>query len=189
MERSTALDFGLDVQDQLLHRGFVVTVADDLEGLNHWNAGREHGCQLPRENCDVFRLDLAAAAHRGALLADPGRRRRPAGAARAQHGLVGREALAFHPVAALVFALPGKGNVALDGLDGSRCCRSHELIVLHHSVVTLLTSSRLVKPDLTFSSPARRRSHTPSFAACSAISTALPAARMMRAMDSVTGRT
>jgi len=47
----------------------------------------------------------------------------------------------------------------------------------------------IVRPALTFSSPARRRSHTPSLAACAPISTALPNARMIRAMESVTGST
>ena len=74
----------------------------------------------------------------------------------------------FFLLAALVAALPGKGNIALERFygRGCGCCGSHRLILpLRHSMVMLLTSSRLVSPFLTFSSPARLRSQTPSLAA------------------------
>ena len=50
-------------------------------------------------------------------------------------------------------------------------------------------TSMLVMPALTFSSPARRRSHTPSFLAWSEMSMALPPSMMMRPSVSVTGMT
>ncbi len=46
MQRRAALDVGLDVEDQLLHGGLLVAVADDLEGLHQRNARRDHGGEL-----------------------------------------------------------------------------------------------------------------------------------------------
>ena len=54
------------------------------------------------------------------------------------------------------------------------------------SIVTLLISSRLVMPSLTFFSPDMRRSATPSFLASAAICIALPPSMMIRPICSVT---
>jgi len=39
VQRGTAFNVSLNVENQLLHRGLVVAVADDLEGLHQWDAG------------------------------------------------------------------------------------------------------------------------------------------------------
>jgi hypothetical protein len=58
-----------------------------------------------------------------------------------------------------------------------------------YSIVTRLSSSRLVTPFLTLNSPARRRSQMPSLSASAAICIALPPSMMMRPIVSVTGMT
>src|SRR5207244_690036 len=189
VERRAALDIGLDVEDELLHGGLLMPVADDLEGLHERDARGKHGSELAAEYRDVAGIDLAAGAGL-ALLADSRRRHALAAQLGAQRLLVGREAPALDARAALVLALPGEGDVALDRPDRCSRCRSHALLPsLRHSTVTLLTSSRLVMPLFTFSRPARRRSHTPSLAACAPIFGALPKARMIRTIASVTGNT
>ena len=50
----------LDVQHELLHRRLFMAVADDLEGLDHGDAGGHHGRELAAEYRDVLGLDLAA---------------------------------------------------------------------------------------------------------------------------------
>ncbi len=57
------------------------------------------------------------------------------------------------------------------------------------STVTRLTSSRLVRPSRTFLRPAVLRSQIPSRRAASRMSLALPPARMIRPISSVTGMT
>src|SRR6267154_2644182 len=116
MERSAPLDVGL-----------VIAVADDLERLHQRNARSEHGGELAGEDRDIARIDLAA---RPALtlLADARRRDTLAAQLGAQTLLVGREALALDTRAALVLALPGEGNVALDRPDYAGCCLSLTLI-------------------------------------------------------------
>src|SRR5690606_41003397 len=44
--------------DLLLHRGLLVPVADDVEALDHRDAGLQHRCELTGEERDVFRRDL-----------------------------------------------------------------------------------------------------------------------------------
>src|SRR5437016_1791804 len=116
MERSAPFDVGLDVEDEFLHGGLVIAVADDLERLHQRNARGEHGGELAGEDRDVAGIDLAA---RPALtlLADARGRHALATQLGAQSLLVGREALALDAGAALVLALPGEGSVALDRLD------------------------------------------------------------------------
>ena len=58
-----------------------------------------------------------------------------------------------------------------------------------YSLVTEITSSSVVTPALTLTSPDWRRSRTPSARACSAMSSAVPSLRMMRWMLSVIGMT
>src|SRR2546430_5665757 len=73
MERSAPFDVGLDVEDQSLHGGLVIAVADDLERLHQRNARGEHGGELAAENRDIAGIDLAACPPL-TLLADAGRR-------------------------------------------------------------------------------------------------------------------
>src|SRR3984893_5646108 len=127
MERRAAFDVGLDLEDQPLHCGLFIAVGDDLECLDHCNARGEHGGELAGEDRDIARIDPAARAAL-TLLADARRRHALTAQLRAQGLLVGREALALDARAALVLALPGKGNVALDRPDCAGCCLSHELL-------------------------------------------------------------
>src|SRR5256886_17344059 len=60
MQRSTPLDVGLDVEDEPLHRGLVIAVADDLERLHQRNARGEHGGELAGEDRDIAGIDPAA---------------------------------------------------------------------------------------------------------------------------------
>ena len=73
VQRVARLDVGLDRQHELLHRGLVVSDADDLERLHHRDARREHRGQLAGEDRDVFRSDLAVALEQLAFLAHPRR--------------------------------------------------------------------------------------------------------------------
>ena len=58
VQRGAALDIGLDVEYQLLHRaGFSWPGADDLERLHQRNAGSQHGGELAAEDRDIFGLD------------------------------------------------------------------------------------------------------------------------------------
>src|SRR5436853_7662333 len=116
MERSTPLDVGLDVEDESLHGGFVIAVADDLEPLHQRNARGEHGGELTGEDRDIARIDPAARVAL-TLLTDARGRHALTAQFRAQTLLVGREALALDPSAALVLAVPGDGIVALDRPD------------------------------------------------------------------------
>src|SRR5438046_5306527 len=127
MERSAPLDVGLDVEDEPLHRGLVIAVADDLERLHKRNARGEHGGELAGEDRDIARIDPAARLAL-TLLADARRRHTLAAQLGAQSLLIGREALALDARAALVLALPGEGSVALDRPDCAGCCLSHMLI-------------------------------------------------------------
>ena len=61
MQRAAALDVGLDVEHQLLHGRLFMPVADDLECLNHGDAGRHHGRELAAEYRDILHRDFAAA--------------------------------------------------------------------------------------------------------------------------------
>src|SRR2546421_8110753 len=116
MERSTPLDVGLDVEDEPLHRGLVIAVADDLERLHQRNARGEHGGELAGEDRDIAGIEPAAPV---ALtpLADSRRGYALAAQLGAQSLLVGREALAPAARAALVLALPGGGDGPLDRPD------------------------------------------------------------------------
>src|SRR5207245_188503 len=105
VERGAALDIGLDVEDELLHGGFLMPVADDLERLHERDARGEHCGQLAAEYRDVAGGGFAT------------------------------------------------------------------------------------RVDLALPADARRRSPPPSLAACPPISGALPKARMMRTIASVTGNT
>src|SRR4029077_12389481 len=127
MERSASLDVGLDLEDQPLHRGLFMAVADDLEGLHQRNARGEHGGALAAEDRASARGDSADGAAL-TLLADARRRHALTAQFRAQSLLVGREAPALDAGAALVLALPGEGNVAFDRPDRAGCCLSHKLI-------------------------------------------------------------
>ena len=171
MQRGAAFDVGLDVEDQLLHRRLVVAVADDLERLHQRNARGQHGRELAAEHRDVFGLDLAAGLERLRLLLDaaeramPCRRRSARSAASSGARLLPLTRLPFLSMPSQV-----KGMSRLIVLRRMRCCCSCHACILRHSIVTLLTSSRLVMPCLTFSRPARRRSQTPSLAAWSLMS-------------------
>src|SRR2546423_3924956 len=127
MERSAPFDVRLDVEDESLHRGLVIAVADDLERLHQRNARGEHGGELAAEDRNIARIDLAPRAAL-TLLADARGRDTLAAQLRAQSLLVGREALALDARAALVLALPGEGSVALDRPDCAGCCLSHMLL-------------------------------------------------------------
>src|SRR5690242_20920091 len=124
VQRGAALDILLDVENQFLHRGLFVAVAHDLKSLDKRYAGREHCRELPAENRDVPRIDLAALAAL-ALLADSRCCDALAPKLGAQSLLVGRQALALNAGPALVASLPGERDVAFDCLDCSGCCRSH----------------------------------------------------------------
>ena len=88
VQRGAALDVGLDVENQLLHRRLVVAVADDLERLHQRNAGGQHGGELAAEHRDVSGLTLPPL-RALALLADSRRRDALAAQFRAQ-GLLHR---------------------------------------------------------------------------------------------------
>src|SRR2546421_12686477 len=60
MERGAPLDVGLDVEDEPLHGGLVIAVADDLERLHKRNARGEHGGELASEDRDIACIDPAA---------------------------------------------------------------------------------------------------------------------------------
>src|SRR6185369_6003223 len=62
------------------------------------------------------------------LLANPGRRDALAAQFRAQCVLIRRKTLALDARSALIAALPGEWDVALDCLDRSCCCLSHDLL-------------------------------------------------------------
>src|SRR6267154_810922 len=127
MERGAPFDVGLDLEDQPLHRGLFMAVAHDLEGLHQRNARGEHSGELAGEYRDIARIDPAAGMAL-TLLADARGRHALTAQLRAQTLLVGREAPALDAGAALVLALPGEGNVALDRPDYAGCCLSHTLI-------------------------------------------------------------
>src|SRR2546429_8801066 len=127
MERSAPFDVGLDVEDESLHRGLVIAVADDLERLHQRDARGEHGGELAGEDRDIARIDPAARLAL-TLLADARRRHTLAAQLGAQSLLIGREALALDARAALVLALPGERSVALDRPDCAGCCLSHMLL-------------------------------------------------------------
>src|SRR5690606_11338188 len=111
---------------------------------------------------------LAGGKQRCGLLAHPG----GVDALLAQLGLhqggVGRAQLALHPRAAAVDAFPGKQAVL-------QCFLGHD-----YSLVTRLTSSRLVTPCMTLSRPEVRRSLKPSSRILAAISMELPSAMIRR---------
>ena len=186
MQRGAAFDVGLDVEQELLHRRLVVAGADDLEGLHQRNARAQHGGELAAEYRDVAGVDLAAERVNAVrLLLDAGGGDALAAQLAAHRLLVlrDRRPLTFWPLRFL--SLPDhEGHVAFDGTDCGASLRHSA-----YSIVTLLISSRLVSPALTFSSPARRRSQTPSLMAWSLMSMALPPAMMMRPMASVTSMT
>src|SRR6266480_5265178 len=127
MERSAPFDVGLDVEDELLHGGLVIAGADDLERLHQRNARGEHGGELAGENRDIARVDPAARVSL-TLLADARGRHALTAQLGAQSLLVGREALALYARAALILALPGEGNVALECPHCAGCCLSHALL-------------------------------------------------------------
>src|SRR6266702_2396913 len=95
MQRRAALDIGLDVENQLLHGGLLVTVTYDLERLHHWNARRQHRCKLAREHRDVCRIGLAAALECLGLLADLRWRDALTAQLSAQSGFIRRETFAL----------------------------------------------------------------------------------------------
>src|SRR5262249_14126860 len=134
-------------------------------------------------------LDLASGFQRPRLLLDAVDCDALAAQICAQRGFIGREALSRDPVALLVHAAPAERLIALDCLSAGGCGCCCPVDFPRYSMVTLLTSSMLVTPALTFSRPERRRSQTPSLAAWSAMLMALPPSMMMRPMDSVTGMT
>src|SRR5580765_3873306 len=180
VQRGAALDVRLDLEQEPLHRGLVVARANDLERLHERDAGAQHGRELAAEDGDVAGVDLAAGPGCGGLLLDAGGGDALA-AQFAAHCLFARgHGAALDFLALAVAPLPVEGHVAFDGADGSASLRHGA-----YSIVTLLISARLVRPALTFSSPERRRSHTPSLAAWSAMSMALPPFMMMRPMASV----
>src|SRR6266436_7817809 len=116
MQRGTAFDVGLDVENELLHGGLFMAVADNFERLHQRNARGQHGGQLAAEDRDIARIDPAARAAL-TLLADARGRDALTAQLRAQSLLIGREALALDARAALVLALPGEGSVASDPPD------------------------------------------------------------------------
>src|SRR5205085_7336257 len=127
MQRGAPLGVGLDGEDEPLHGGLVIAVADDLERLHQRNARGEHGGELAGEDRDIAGIDPAARLGL-TLLADARGRHTLAAQLGAQSLLVGREALALDARAALVLALPGEGNVALYRPDCAGCCLSHMLL-------------------------------------------------------------
>src|SRR5712671_2775587 len=124
MERGASFDVGLDFEDQPLHCGLFMAIADDLERLHERNARGEHGGELAGEDRDIACIDPAARAAL-TLLADARGRHALTAQLRAQTLLIGREAPTLDAGAALVLALPGEGNVALDRPDCTGCCLSH----------------------------------------------------------------
>src|SRR2546430_17408486 len=60
MQRGAPFDVRLDVEDESLHRGLVIAVADDLERLHQRNARGEHGGELAGEERDIAGIDPAA---------------------------------------------------------------------------------------------------------------------------------
>src|SRR6478736_4650167 len=127
VQRGAPFDVGLDVENELLHGGFVVAVANDLKRLYQRDTGREHGSQLPAENSDIAWVDLAALAALSLFANSRGRNALTA-QFRAQRYFVWRQALAFDARAALVPTLPLVGNVALDSFYTCGCCRGHGLL-------------------------------------------------------------
>jgi hypothetical protein len=60
-QSATALDVRLDAENQLLHRGILVAVADDFEGLYERDARSQHRGELAAEYGDIARGDLGSA--------------------------------------------------------------------------------------------------------------------------------
>src|ERR1700730_10476596 len=187
MKRAAAFDIRLDIQDQLLHRRLFVPIADDFECLHHRDAGGHHSGKLAAEHRDIFVANLATGSKQIALRLHTRRGNALTPQVRAQCRLIGGKRLSADFVPALVLAFPMKLGLFLG--CGSRYRHKSILALAIYSIVTLLTSSRLVTPSFTFCNPDRRRFQTPSFAAWSPISRAPPPSMMMRPMVSVTGMT
>src|SRR5882762_4405477 len=127
VQGGTPFDVGLDVEDEPLHGGLFMAVADNLERLYQRNARGQHGGELAAEDRDIARIDPAARAALTLLADARGRHALPAKFC-AQSLLIGREALALDARAALVLALPGEGSVAFDRPECAGCCRSHTFL-------------------------------------------------------------
>src|SRR5882757_9092698 len=164
-----------------------MSIADDFKSLHHRDTGRHHGRKLTAEYRDIFVGNLAAGSEYIALRLDARCGNALAPQVGAQSCLIGSKRFPANLVPAFVLALPEK----LGFLLASGCRYRHKsiLALAIYSIVTLLTSSKLVTPSFTFCSPDRRRFQTPSFAAWSPISRAPPPSIMMRPMASVTGMT
>src|ERR1700722_6617373 len=117
VQRCAALDFGLDLQHQFLHRWLVVAGADNFERLYQWYAGAQHGGQLAAEHRDVLGLDPAAAGESLGLLPDAGCDHALATQVGLERLLVLRDSAALDPLALAVHALPIEGDVLPDGAD------------------------------------------------------------------------
>src|SRR5579863_6937657 len=104
-----------------------MTVADDFEGLHHWNSGGHHGRKLSGKHRDVLRLRLSATAN-AALGFYAGRGDALASQIRTQRLFVRGERLAANLMAALVLALPDK----LDFFLACRCGYRHKSVPRSH---------------------------------------------------------
>ena len=110
-QRGTGFDIGLDIEKQFPDRGVRVSLADDVEGLQQWNAGFHHGCQLAGEKGDVLLGDLLAGLE--AMLADLADLDTLAPQCCLGCGLSGCTNFAANDLAVLGLSLPGK-RVFLD---------------------------------------------------------------------------
>ena len=111
MQRIAGLDVTLDREHQFLHGRLVVAHADDLERLHHRDAGIEHRGQLPGEERDVLRRDLALALEHRRFFANTRRRDALLAQVGAHIHLVAREPTSLDAVALLVLAFPEEGRL------------------------------------------------------------------------------
>ena len=104
LQARARFDVGLDVEQQLRHRGVAVALADDIEGLQQRHARLHHGRHLPREERDVLLGDPAAAQPLSLDLDDPDAL---AAQRRVDLGFPRRTDLSAHGLAGPVLADPG----------------------------------------------------------------------------------
>jgi hypothetical protein len=178
-QRTAGFDVGLDVQEQFADRRVVVSASDDFKGLQQRHAGLHHRRQLPREQRDVLLGDLSPALE--ALLGNLADQN-PLPPQRGAHDVLAVGAqLAANDLASLVFPFPEKGELLDFCLGSSGTFRGGgHLFPRLQALVLPRISSREVSPCLTFSSPERRRSLTPSCLAWAATSCSVPLAMTMR---------
>ena len=187
-QRGTRFDIGPNVVQELGHAGVGIASPDNVKGLQKRYTSLHHRRQLACEDGNVFGLDALARSH--APLFDFTRHDTLAAQGGQHLVLTYRACLTANGLAIAVFAFPFENKV----FDAFGCSGCHGVLgvvclALHHSLVTLSTSSSEVIPCLTFSRPDSRSVRTPSLLACWAMSKAPPPRKMMRCISSEMGIT